>query len=349
MNFRRNWWIIAVVFIVVGAILFGIAWQLGARGGSIFVDDKGVHTSVNNNTEVKILIDEKSLGEFTSVEVRTIPESVVFIPSDHYGLEVKTAEKLNPTWSLSGGKLTVKVNPNPPQVNLGLNLVLEEFYVHVYFPKDAVFDNIEVDTTSGSIDLSELTAASLTLGSISGRVTADIVMDGGDVYIDTTSGRIDFIGSGSVNRAEMNSISGSINADINDCGEMRLNSTSGSVTAKNSGQTATRLTIDSISGSIKASGNIWESSRVSSTSGAVEVSGKLEGRTVVDSISGSVKLSVNGALADYDKCHLESLSGTCRVNGQKYGREVTMTGSNNTGDTIEVSTTSGSITVDFSE
>ena len=347
----KNWWKLAIGFIAAGTLMFGIAFGLGSRGGSLSMDGNGIHlTSFSNgsgeNNEM-VVIDEKSLAEFSSIEVSGFSEKIHLVPSDHYGLEMRTTEENGLKWDVSGGKLTVKRNAQSGfQIDL-INIDLGVFgdrYVTVYYPQGANFDDIKIDTSSGSVDVSGLTAKNISINVFSGDVNADVTLENGNVSIDTSSGDVKFKSAGNANKVGISAFSGNVSADVNDCTELQIGTSSGDITAKSSGQTETKLDISAFSGSITANGNTWRDLKSDTSSGDIDISGRLMGKSVVNAFSGDVKISVKGSPSEYGY-NLESFSGRIRIDGNKLGKSAqsNVTGAN----TITVDTSSGDITINF--
>ena len=349
-DFANNWWKFAIVIMVAGMILFGIALGMGARGGALYFDKNGAHITsfANHKGDAYVTVSEHSLDAFSSIDVSAVSEKVRLIPSDHYGLEIHMPEGTAPDWNLTGGKLTVRTNPESGFYLFNLDLSFDNDSVYVYYPQNAAFDEVKISSASGSVELSGLTASEISISNVSGSVSADVTLKDGNVSIDTASGRIKFSGAGSAKKVYLKSVSGSINAEVNDCAGMTLSTSSGSITARTSGQTATLLEANSMSGAIKATGAAWRSLKAETTSGSIEISGRLTGQSSITSMSGGITISAKGSFSEYGY-DLDSMSGSIRINGERFGRPARSLGAADAANVITASTASGSIRLDFSE
>ena len=231
----RKKFILVLVTVMLAAVLLS-----GCNGG------------VNNT-----LIKEKNISAFDSVYVTTSSSIIEFVASDYYGLEILIPERFNPEWDVTNGQLTIYAKTRE---SLFIpSITFSKSYVKVYCPAEAVFNEITLKSSSGSIELPKVFAS--------------------DLDVSTSSGKI--------------------NASVENCDVISAATSSGSVTLECSGDLATALTVSTSSGSIRADGTAWRDIMTKTQSGATEISGELFGDTYVKATSGNVILNVNGDPSQY--------------------------------------------------
>ena len=159
------------------------------------------------------------------------------------------------------------------------------------------------------------------------------------VNIVTVSGGIQLEGIQS-GRFSASSTSGRITADNIMSENITIFSTSGAITAND--LDAQNINISSISGRITADGLNSPTRSLSTTSGRIDLNGELTGNTTVSSVSGRLDVNVAGREADYD-LSISTVSGRAHVNGyRRTGRF-----NNNASNSINLSTVSGGVQVEF--
>ena len=286
-----------------------------------------------------VLIEEKNLPAFSSISINTSSPKIELIESNRYGIEIFVPERFDTTWDVSDGKLTILVK----QKGLGFSLHtrLSSYYVKVYYPAGTVFDDIALKSSSGSIRLPQAEVTYLDIASSSGSIDAS-AQNWARAFLETSSGSVAFSGSGG--KASIVTASGSVQSDIGDCDAIQITTRSGSIVLNSNSNSPVVPAIDTQSGSIRINGVVWQDVTIGSKSGATKINGKLLGNTSAESSSGSVSISVNGDPSQYGYS-LTPSSGTIHLDGERIGKPVVSSGSfeNN----INVSTSSGSIRVDF--
>jgi len=349
----RNLWNFALVFILVGAILFGIAWHLGARGGRLSIDDKGLHMEyidLNHSSNAKIVVNEKNLNEFNSVKIKASSEDVRFIPSDYYGLEICTTKNTDdkPKWGIENGQLNVETARDKGAIHFFdfnfMNFNYNENYIKIYYPKDASFKDIVVNLSSGDINLSKIKSEKLEIEVASGNINADI--DKCNVLtVSASSGDIKLSGT-SVEKLNMNTTSGNIISEIDDCANIVASASSGDISIKNKRQLPASLNAKATSGSVNVSGEVWNSPKIESSSGDITISGDLKGNSNLEATSGDVKIHLSGTISEYTY-DLSASSGTIVLDREKFERQFLSTGVSTSDNLIKVKTSSGDITIEF--
>ena len=129
-------------------------------------------------------------------------------------------------------------NWNPPEKELTVSL-----------PRDVVLESFEADTASADVTAESLSAKYLDIDTVSGRVKIDALSCAESVKADTTSGGVDISLSGDVRKADISTVSGTVNVKAEKITEFDCESTSGSITL--SAKTApSSIDIDSVSGKV---------------------------------------------------------------------------------------------------
>jgi len=339
----RNWWKLAVAFIVAGAILFLAGWTMGARGGSVYADKSGLHV-VQPDGYTNFTIDEQNLQPFNNVNISAYSPSIEFVPSDHYGLQacLPTAAGA-PEWSDANGTLTVNAKSDEFTLNLFGFVNEPTDYVKVYYPASAGFTGLTLETASGDISVPKITVGDFSAASVSGSINAEV--EGfTTASVSSSSGDVTFNGSGNSAGLKVKTVSGGIKAGLNGCTQADVSSGSGDITL--TGGEGTALTIESSSGYITAQ-NIKSSALTAQTvSGNVNITGDMRGQTSAKSTSGDVSLAAAGS-ADQYSYDLTSISGDITVDGQRMGSPARPAAGAPAENTILANTDSGNIRLDF--
>ena len=210
-----------------------------------------------NITDTNVLINERNISAFDSVRVTTSSSRIEFVASDRYGLEISVPERFSPEWDVTNGQLTISARTRG--VFFVPGITFSKGYVKVYYPEGAVFHDISLKASSGSIKLPQVAVSDL----------------------------------------DIRASSGAINASVENCDAISASTSSGSVTLACKGDIAATLTVDTSSGSIRADGVAWRDVDTKTSSGATEISGELFGNTYVKTSSGGVKLRLSGDPSQY--------------------------------------------------
>ena len=220
----------------LGKILKGLILSFLVLGGWVFALNSCSNASHlmftdNSKTLPKIFVNEKNLEDFSSIEISSNEENVNLIPSDSYGLEICTCEKVStPTWSLKNNKLTIETIH---KFNLfSFSFPGEPMYINVYYPKSD-FKSVLIKSVSGNININFNTCENATFSSTSGDITVkgntlenteakstsgDVELSGdlkGDSKFSSTSGDVKINCNNAVSNYiyNLNSLSGKITVD----------------------------------------------------------------------------------------------------------------------------------------
>ena len=210
-----------------------------------------------STADKNVLIEEKNISAFDSVHVTTYSQKIEFVAADYYGFEIFVPGRFKPEWDVTNGALTISAKTRNSFFIPGATPL--NSYVKVFYPADAVFHDISLKASSGSIELPPVVVSYLDVSTSSGKIDASMV----------------------------------------NCETISATTSSGNVTLGGSGEIATVLTVGTSSGSIRADGTVWRDARTKTRSGSTEISGDLLGNTDVKTSSGNVTLSVNGDPSGY--------------------------------------------------
>ncbi|MBU7016060.1 MAG: DUF4097 family beta strand repeat protein [Theionarchaea archaeon] len=167
---------------------------------------------------------------------------------------LRRAEALNVDFSETGGTLAVKVEQ---ENNTGAD-------IKAYLPK-STFDEIELDTTNGYIQVEDITASSASLETTNGFIEASIHAE--DIRVETTNGRIGGFYQG--NNVKISTANGRIDVECGDGGDYTLETTNGSVEVQLGSQGNFDISTTNGSASVTVKGDF--SFDLKTTNGAVTV------------------------------------------------------------------------------
>ncbi|MBR4879167.1 MAG: DUF1700 domain-containing protein, partial [Clostridia bacterium] len=114
---------------------------------------------------------EPEKGDFNAVNIKTIAARIDFIPSDHFGYEVKESTNCTIEHGIENGVLVIKERKLGGL--LSLFGIASSGFVKVYFKGDTMFDFINLSALSGGITLEKVRA-----------VTSDVALTSGGLSLD---------------------------------------------------------------------------------------------------------------------------------------------------------------------
>jgi len=344
---------LAMVMIFLGAVMFGLAWHSGARGGSLSWHGGRFNIQVGHHGEQ---IHQPFEESFHSVYIRATNANVVILPSTT--ARASYTGTPNVDISIRDGVLTINQNAAGTRT-----LYLMDFNfspgssreIRLYLPSGFYTQDGEIDirTTSGRIQV-EGNFANLNATATSGRI--EVANNRGQAHtisLRTTSGRIavenirylEYLNAhASSGRIEVNNISSNVNA-------ANIRTTSGRISFKNAPYVE-MLTLQASSGRIDLNNTSWATLDARTTSGRIEVR---QGRIVLTpgqvsntnltATSGRISLNVANNRDDF-RLGLTATSGRITVDGTNLANRglINMGSAENI---INVRTTSGRISVDF--
>ena len=268
--------------------------------------------------------------------------------------EKTISEDMRLRWWLDGD--TLKVQYAKPGLRLFTDL---DKVLTVTLPEGAALGRVSAEATSGDLDIPNIKADEVKLGTTSGEIRAGA--EAGSLHADTTSGNQDLRTTGTVNEIRMESTSGSVALEAENIGKMEAKSTSGGVSVTVSGKADT-MRVKSTSGRIAAEVNEAMELTAESTSGDADVRAANAGEIRITSTSGKVrvgagkmqKLSVATTSGDVTAALAQDPGFTAKVRTSSgdVSNTVALTASGDEyscGDgsgKAEISTTSGNIRIE---
>lgn len=187
---KRNYLLILIITIVSGAIIFGTGWMLA--GGS--------HSSRNN--------DQLELKPFKNIELSVMSGDVTIVEGDKYSIEYKLhgREKVE----------TLEVKNDTLYFDTGFDTRWKpasgQWSVLVTVPKGTNFESVNIKSTAGDISFSGYSFENGSFITTSGDVNISDV-DCKTIYINTVSHDISLLNSTITEKADLDTVSGSIKVD----------------------------------------------------------------------------------------------------------------------------------------
>jgi len=255
---RISWNKIALSLILLGAIMFGIGWISGSRGGSLLIEDGRLRVLPNRPGEIESAFMEIPDGErFTDIRISATSATIAVVPADP-GLPLSVQlTNLNATVEYLGSQLILDTRDHERRrgfriLDFGPFALPHEITVHL---PAGLADSVRITSTSGNIRMDGISAATLELRSTSGSVTGrNLNFTNGT--LESTSGNININDVG-WNNINVQSTSGRIRitgADIRE-GSTRLQVTSGNINLEVSGRRDDfTYSFTSVSGSVRVNG-----------------------------------------------------------------------------------------------
>ena len=360
---------IALLAIAAGIILIGLGFVLTGGNMKTFASKK------TNAQHIKY--DYECTGKITAVDMEELYEDAIITTGDvknatvtyyvYDGQDEVSVKESNGTLSF-----TRKSIDNSTFKIQFFNFDFESTKTVITLPKD--FEGpVKAHATSGSIDVKNLKNSSLDVKTSSGSSRVENIEKSDEVPIQSSSGSVKAANIVSTGNFTITSSSGSNKSSSIKCKDFSANASSGSVTAEDI--ECDNLSAKSSSGSVKvANATVKNTLETGATSGSVRVSDssatdlkgqtnsgsihfgntdvdtayaectsggiRLEGLDVANaaefkSKSGSIGGSIKGKESDFSIV-TSTTSGSCNLKGSREGNKK-----------LDVSTTSGSIHINF--
>ena len=307
----------ALIFVILGAVMFMAAWLNGARGGAIVIENGRPRFQVAGSTRNEDL-HEVALAplSFSQVNIRSLSNNVVILPSNT--AEARYSGTPNVDINIENGVLNITPRGSGTRVIHIMDVSFaprDTREIRLYLPPAFLVDDgghIRVQTTSGNIRV-EGDFASLNAVALSGRINVrDNTNSASTAYIRTTSGNITVDNVNHVDRLAINALSGRININGVSWHNLDARTTSGNI-------------------------NIMRS--------RAEASQNAQSHTQIRALSGNLNVSLLCRRDDFS-LEMRTTSGAIRVNGDRLANRgsVNLSGGSNT---INAHATSGNINLDF--
>jgi len=255
---RIPWIGVALALILVGAIMFGIGWVSGSRGGSLLIEDGRLRVIPNRPGEIESRFVEIPDGDMiTEIRISATSATIAVVPASLGAPPGVRFTNLDASVELLGNQLIIDTRGHEWRrgfqiLDFGLFSLPRE--ITVYIPAGLV-GSVRIASTSGSIHMDGVSATVLEVRSTSGSVNGrNLSFTNGT--LESTSGSIN-INDVSWNNINVQTTSGRIRitgADIRE-GSTRLQVTSGNINLEVNGRRNDfTYSFTSVSGSVRVNG-----------------------------------------------------------------------------------------------
>ncbi len=305
-----------------GILISGIGHILGGRVYGIGLNSTGiwVNTPNGNGARVAYIEEQMELDDFDSMDIDIEFGTLKIEPADHFGVAYGKSSVSELSIDVTDGHLTIIERPKASiQWNNGWNrnqiwLIgmgssspwQRDEYLTVYLPQDAVLKDVTLQSESGSVSGSSITADSLKLTAEFGNVTLDGITCA-DAYIQMESGGLELTGYSNGNLTVKNDFGNSVLKDIS-AKDMTAEVESGNFSAENTSADNLTLTQEFGMASL-TNAAIAKAATVTSESGDIELNGFSANTLSLDNSFGSV--SAKDVTAD--TCTFQLESGDCKI------------------------------------
>ena len=259
---------------VCGWLMFG--GSISLAGGLVY-DNAGKYTA--GNTEISDPVEHLFI-DWTEgqVNIEYHPGSGITV-SETADRALTEDDKLR--WWLDGSTLRIRYAKTGFRFSFtSLNKVLT-----VSLPEGTVLKSADIGSTSGDLNIPDLTADEIRLDSTSGGITAAAAAK--KLTASATSGDMKIRLRGETGDVVLGSTSGCIACELDSAKSVSAHSTSGSVSVTLTG-TAEKVKLGSTSGIVQADIASANKAEISSTSGNVSVKAAAVGSLKIGTTSGSV-------------------------------------------------------------
>lgn len=290
--------LITVIILAVGLVITVVGLAL-LKFNVISIDTLDTFTTTYSESDA-----------FTDIEVKGSGSEVVLIPSEDGECRVvcTEAENITHTVRVTDGTLYIEKHDNR-KWNERIGIFMEDMVIEVYLPESEysnlkiknssggikvregfAFKETDIENTSGSVDFRSC-AGSLDINVTSGSIRLQDV-SASEISLETTSGSIKAENINAATAFDVHSTSGSIKIERAICGDIDMSASSGSVKLNNSD--ASEIEIKTSSGSVNGTlltGKMFET-HTSSGSVKVPASEAGSGTCSINTSSGSIKISI---------------------------------------------------------
>jgi len=255
---RIPWVRIGLAMILLGAIMFGIGWASGSRGGSLLIEDGRLRVVPNRPGKIEsTFVEIPDGGVFTDIRIRATSATVAVLPAGPGTPPGVRFTNLDAGVEFLGNQLIIDTRGH--ERRRGFQILDFGFFslpreITVYLPAGPV-DSVRIASTSGSVRMDGISATVLEVRSTSGSVDGRN-MSFTNGTLESTSGSIN-INDVSWNNINAQTTSGRIRiagADIRE-GSTRLQVTSGNISLEVNGRRNDfTYSFTSVSGSVRVNG-----------------------------------------------------------------------------------------------
>lgn len=214
---------VGILLSVAGAVFGGIRGLSGVEERIPWISFGGSGEAASESLE---------LESFRNIDLTCDMADVEFIESDKFAAELSYDKKLGaPGLNVTGGTLTITPGKTRRQDWFHMNVFgkdYEDTIITIYYPKNTVFDEVEVDNDMGAIDLRGLTARTLEIQSDIGSIEMERIR-ADKMKLDVDMGSADGTRM-NVKGAEISVSTGSIDLEGRFAGKTNIDCDMGGVT-----------------------------------------------------------------------------------------------------------------------
>ncbi len=187
--------------------------------------------------------------EFTAISFEGISDDVVVTASDDGLIHISLPQRERVHYDITEGKTLDIACSDRGGVRFGFNFVVaDDEDVRISLPAGSQYD-VEIDTVSGDLDVSRISAKALYIGTVSGDIKVR-ALSAETLDMETTSGDIDLTASAGAYR--LSTTSGDVELHLpgdRDDYEIDVSTVSGECGMKDGGS-GTKVSVDTVSGDI---------------------------------------------------------------------------------------------------
>ena len=330
-------WKVIAAAIAVGLILSILGFLMGASR-VLYLDRTGIHISGSGVSH----ITEMDLDGFKNIYVDAGFSDVEFIRSDRFGIDL-FGDSMEWVWALENDFLRISHTRDSRIQIMNLDFVIgSRNYAKIYIPEGTDFetvtvktrsgdirlgnfnaDKVEVSTSFGDANVSNITSNQMHLTFASGDITISNVDTGTLVYNNR-------FGDGRFQNVNAESFRSDINS-----GELRLTDCM-----------FDDLGVSGSFGDIIANGLTSRKTNIRTNSGDVRVAGDFTGETAIHTSFGDVRLTTSGAKEDYS-FDISVRFGSIRYDGERLRDQRTHSSGTVLENHLKITTSSGDVNVIF--
>ena len=367
---RRHWNRIGLFLIILGAIMLGIGWIAGARGGSLVWENGRMRVlSVASRTSTDYTIPNSNTIREITIESSSARVTVEPTNSSNDPITVSIVNMENYNIQHTATSLTVNTRFHQGVTNfqfIGVGFYQPRQEIIVRIPANQA-DSITITASSGGVRAESVNATQWMVNSSSGGVrVANIQAESfsaqassGGVQLSniqaetfsarTTSGgvRLDNI---QAETFSANSTSGSVQMNNVQVESLNAGSTSGGIRGANVHFTVGN--IGNTSGGVNLSNVSWVNLNARTVSGSLRVTNAyihsghiVNAQTNLSATSGGVRLELRNS-SNHFNYSLTSTSGSRRVDGNRFGGRGTNSGGSGN-HPITLQSISGGVRLNF--
>ncbi|MDR1674222.1 MAG: DUF4097 domain-containing protein [Oscillospiraceae bacterium] len=326
---------IIMAIVLSAGILLGIfGYALGGTRAVIF-GERGF--SIVKSEQIRV--DERGLS-FGKINVDVKAARVELIRADRFAYEISSGSHQTYTHNISDGELSIKETTKSGFRFFSFGIHVPDLEIKIYYNKP--LDDVFVHTSAGKITVNGLESNALDLDISAGNMEVNDCQIKGVTHAKSSAGAVTVENCKS-REFKLENQAGKIVLDNCSAKVTDIKSSTGGV--KLSDTSSESFKIKTTAGAVNAQDIRSKGLTADVTTGSVKISGALTGRTAVDVSAGSTTINVYGDSANTN-VSLASSAGICRINGEK--RNFLEPSGANAGNSIRVTSTTGSVNVNFS-